>query len=258
LDEKERSAVASGVVEKRRIVVTGAASGVGRETALLLRERGSEVIGVDIDAAGLDAVRGAGVETLVCDLTSPNDRARLLDAAGGVTGLVNAAGIIRLTRIDASTQEDWDDTLALNVTALFFVSRDIGALMQPGGAIVNISSVAAKNNAMTEGIAYGASKAAVLALTRGLAHHFAPREIRVNAVLPGPTDTAMQDVVLTRLARIRGITESQIAKTRVAGIPLHRTANPREIASVIEFLLSENASFITGQSIGVDGGLVML
>src|SRR6185312_17151955 len=133
---------------------------------------------------------------VACDLTKPDDRARLLDAAGDVDGLVNAAGIIRLVRIEDVTEADWDAILAVNVKALFFLARDFGLRMPAGAGIVNLSSVAGKNNATTEALCYGSSKAAVLAITRGLATYFGPSGVRVNAVLPGITDTPMQDKVL--------------------------------------------------------------
>lgn len=249
---------AQEVTYPRRAVVTGAASGIGKGTALLLRERGSEVVAVDVNEEGLAEVADAGCEVVACDLTNAADRARLLEVAGDVDGLVNAAGIIRLIPIEDVTEADWDAILAVNVKALFFLARDFGRRMKPGDGIVNLSSVAGKNNATTEALAYGASKSAVLAITRGLATWFGPSGVRVNAVLPGITDTPMQDRVLVDVARIRGTTPEALHAARLETVPLQqRGCTPREMAEGIVFLLSSAASYVTGQALAVDGGLVM-
>ena len=250
--------MASAVRFPRRVVVTGAASGIGKGTALLLLERGSEVVAVDVNEDGLAEVADAGAEPFRCDLTDAADRERLLASAGDVDGLVNAAGIIRLVPIEDVTETDWDAILAVNVKALFFLSRDFGLRMKPGDGIVNLSSVAGKNNATTEALAYGSSKAAVLAITRGLAHWFGPRGVRVNAVLPGITDTPMQDKVLLEVGAIRGLSAEDLHAQRLKTVPLqNRGCTPREMADAITFLLSSSASYVTGQALAVDGGLVM-
>ncbi len=249
---------AQEVTYPRRAVVTGAASGIGKGVALLLRERGSEVVAVDVNEDGLAEVAAAGCEIVACDLTKADDRARLLEAAGDVDGLVNAAGIIRLIPIEDVTEADWDAIVAVNVKAVFFLARDFGLRMKPGDGIVNLSSVAGKNNATTEALAYGASKSAVLAITRGLANWFGPSGVRVNAVLPGITDTPMQDKVLDEVAAIRGTTAEALHAARLQTVPLqNRGCTPREMAEGIVFLLSSAASYVTGQALAVDGGLVM-
>jgi NAD(P)-dependent dehydrogenase (short-subunit alcohol dehydrogenase family) len=250
--------VGSQVTYARRVVVTGASSGIGKATALLLRERGSEVVAVDLNGDGLADAAASGAATIACDLTRASDRARLLDAAGAVDGLVNAAGIIHLVAIPDVTDEDWDSIFAVNVKALFFLARDLGRRMPAGGSIVNLSSVAGKANATTEALAYGASKAAVLAVTRGLAHYLGPAGVRVNAVLPGITDTPMQDKVLIEIGAIRGLSAEALHEQRLKTVPLEsRGCSPREMADAITFLLSSSASYVTGQALAVDGGLVM-
>ena len=116
-----------------RAVVTGAASGIGRATALLLLERGAQVVAADRDEAGLAAPADAGAETVVCDVADPADRARLLDAAGAACDhLVNSAGIIRLAALEAVTEDDWDHTMAVNAKALFFLCQAFAPRLQPG------------------------------------------------------------------------------------------------------------------------------
>lgn len=249
---------AQHVVYPKRVVVTGAASGIGKGVALLLLERGCEVVAVDINEAGLAYLDAAGARAVACDITRAEDRARLLETAGAVDGLVNAAGIIRLVPVPEVTEEVWDSILAVNVKALFFLCREFGSRMRAGDGIVNLSSVAGKASQTTEALAYGASKAAVLSVTRGLAHHFGPAGVRVNAVLPGITDTPMQDRVLVEIAEIRRITPEALNEQRLLAVPLQqRGCTPREMAESIVFLLTSAASYMTGQALAVDGGLVM-
>ena len=237
------------VTYARRVVVTGASSGIGKATTLLLRERGSEVVAVDVNEQGLADAAAAGAETVACDLTRAADRARLYERAGEIDGLVNAAGILRVVAVPDVTEEDWDATLAINVKALFFLARDFGMRMPAGGGIVNLSSVAGKNNASTEALAYGASKAAVLAITRGLAHYLGPRGVRVNAVLPGVVDTAMpQEMFAAAPEAIEHIAETS---------PMGRLARPDEVAEAAAWLCSDRSSFVNGHGLVVDGGIVV-
>jgi NAD(P)-dependent dehydrogenase (short-subunit alcohol dehydrogenase family) len=248
----------SDVQYAKRVVVTGAGSGIGKGVALLLLERGSQVVAVDVNEASLADASTAGAESIVCDVTSQSDRARLLELAGDVDGLVNAAGIIRLLPVSDVTEDDWDAILDVNVKALFFLARDLGERMPEGAGIVNLASVAAKNNATTEALVYGTSKAAVLAITRSLASWFGPAGVRVNAILPGITDTPMQDKVLREIAVLRDTTPDALHEARLKSVPLQqRGCEPREMAEVVLFLLSSAASYMTGQALAVDGGLVM-
>jgi NAD(P)-dependent dehydrogenase (short-subunit alcohol dehydrogenase family) len=248
----------NGVQYPKRVVVTGAGSGIGKGVALLLRERGSQVVAVDLSEASLADVVAAGAEGVVCDVTKETDRRRLLDVAGDIDGLVNAAGIIRLLPVTDVTEETWDSIFAVNVKALFFLARDFGLRMPVGAGIVNLASVAGKNNATTEALVYGTSKSAVLAVTRSLASYFGPAGVRVNAVLPGITDTPMQDKVLVEIAALRSTTPEALHQTRLNAVPLqNRGCLPREMADPIVFLLSSAASYMTGQALAVDGGLIM-
>ncbi len=183
-----------------RRAVAGAASGIGAQPQSCSGSV-SEVVAVDINEA--DAA-GAGAETVACNLATSEGRARVYEVAGEIDGLVNAAGIIRIIPVADITDEVWDPIFDLNVKALFYLARDFGMRMPEGSAIVNLSSVAGKASASTDTLCYGASKAAVLSVTRSLAYYFGPRGVRVNAVLPGITDTPMQERFLVEAGAIRG------------------------------------------------------
>jgi NAD(P)-dependent dehydrogenase (short-subunit alcohol dehydrogenase family) len=240
-----------------RAVVTGAASGIGRATALLLLERGASVVAADRDETGLAAVADAGAEPVVCDVTDPADRARLLDAGGPACDhLVNAAGIIRLTALETVSEDDWERIMAVNAKALFFLCQAFAPRLEPRGAVVNVASGAGKTGSTHEAAVYGASKAAVLSVTRSFAHAYAGRGVRVNAVCPGLIDTPMNDVVIDGIAPLRGVEPEQYSRARLGAVPLGRLADPREVAEVIAFLLSDASSYMTGQSVNVTGGMI--
>ena len=251
------SAAIPQTFEGARAVVTGAASGIGRATALLLLERGASVVAADRDESGLALVAGAGAEAIVCDVTDPADRARLADAAGPACNhLVNAAGIIRLIALEAVSEDDWERIMEVNAKALFFLSQLIVPNLRAGGTVVNVASGAGKTGSTHEAAVYGASKAAVLSLTRSFAHAYAGRGVRVNAVCPGLVDTPMNDVVIEGIAPLRGIAPAEFGDSRIGAVPLGRLADPREVSEVIAFLLSDASSYMTGQSVNVTGGLI--
>jgi NAD(P)-dependent dehydrogenase (short-subunit alcohol dehydrogenase family) len=236
-------------------IVTGAASGIGRATALHLLGTGARVVAVDRDEAGLAEAAGRGAEPLVADVTAPEGR-RAIAAVAGAGGLVNAAGVIRLSPIADVTEDDWDAIQAVNVRAVFFLLQAMQDVLPAGSAVVNVASIAGKTGSTVEAAAYGASKAAVLSVTRTFAHAWARRRVRVNAVCPGVVETPMNQVVLDGIARARGVSVEVVEEARRDAIPLGRTASAAEVARVIAFLLSADAGYMTGQAVNVSGGLV--
>jgi NAD(P)-dependent dehydrogenase (short-subunit alcohol dehydrogenase family) len=213
------------------------------------------VLAVDRDAEGLERLDGA--IPLVCDLTSSKERARLAREAGRVDYLVNAAGVIRLRPIEEVTERDWDWMLAVNAKAMFFLMQALVPRMERGGAVVNISSSAGKTASTVEAAVYNATKAAVIAMTKTFAHASAARGVRVNCVCPSPTETPMLETVTRELAEARGVSPADVAASYNRTIPLGRSARPEEVAGVIAFLLSDEASYMTGEAVNVSGGLVM-
>lgn len=241
---------------RRRGIVTGAASGIGKAVVHRLLREGVDVLAADIDDAHLADLRAARCETLAADVTDAGVRAKLADWAEGANYLVNSAGIIVVKPIFELTVEDWRRVQTVNAEATFFLCQKIGQRLSPGGAIVNLSSSSAKLATTVEVAAYAASKTTILSITRSFAYALAARPVRVNAILPGIVDTPMQEEVLTRVAPMRGVTPEELSNARNKLVPLARGSSPEECAALIWFLLSDEAAYMTGQAINFTGGLV--
>jgi NAD(P)-dependent dehydrogenase (short-subunit alcohol dehydrogenase family) len=236
-------------------LVTGAANGIGKATTRRLLDEGMRVIALDRSAEVLAELQRelGGCERLIhapCDLSLPRRLPELLseltERHGPVTRLVNNAATWPSGSLLDLDDEAWDLTMAVNLTAPFVLIRGLAPLMAEagGGAIVNVASRNAFRSS-TKMAAYDASKAALIALTRTAAGELAKQNIRVNAVCPGMIDTAANaDLDKLFVAAYRKL------------IPMDRLGNPTEIASVIAFLLSVDSSFVTGQSIVIDGGQI--
>ena len=242
--------------QRRRGIVTGAGSGIGKAVVLRMLREGVEALAVDIDAGKLSQLENAGCETLVADITDPEVRVRLADWADGANYLVNSAGVIMIKPIFDVTVDDWRRLQTINAEATFFLCQQIGPRLRPGGAIVNLSSSSAKFATTVEVAAYAASKTTILSITRSFAYALASRPVRVNAILPGIVDTPMQEEVLERVAPMRGLTPQELHHARTKLVPLGRGSSPEECAGLIWFLLSDEAAYMTGQAINFTGGLV--
>ncbi len=265
MDRAGRVEMTSGDERPRLAVVTGAASGIGRATASLLLSRGHAVLATDLRADGLKGVADAGARTLTADLATEVGRGTLVEAADEVAAevaapldwLVNSAGIVVLKPIGEVAVATSSGSLRRMRNRPSSCASSSGARMTSGGAIVNFSSPSAKFVATTEAAVYAATKAAISQITRSFAMAYAPLGIRVNAVSPGITDTPMQERVLNEVSTARGISVEELAATRLRTVPMGRTAQPSELAGVVAWLLSDEAAYMTGQVINVDGGMVM-
>ena len=239
-----------------RVLVTGAASGIGLAIARKLIADGSTVVMADRTLAGLERARDElaappqAVQLIAADLADGTVIAGIAESAGPVTGLVNCAGIYPVTPLADLPASEWDRVLDLNLRVPFLLSQAVASRMIAEGrqgAIVNISSTA--SILARPGIAhYGASKAGLNQLTRVLAVELAPHGIRVNAILPGVIAT---DNVTASLTTPEARAEMAAKQAR---IPMGRLGRPEEIAEFAAFLLSNAASYATGGLYVVDGG----
>lgn len=227
---------------KGTVLVTGGARGIGRAIAEQLAEIGWTVV-VTYNTGRDEArelARTHGVEVHQLDL---EDRSKALDFARQIrdefalNALVNNAGVLEKQSLEEMTLDAWDRTFQVNVTAPLILAQTICPHMPRGGSIVNVASTDAYIGSF-RGIAYSASKASLLSVTRSLANVLGPRGIRVNAVTPGWVDSG----ILTEPYEAASLT------------PLSRNGSPGDIAKAVAFLLSDDASFITGASLVVDGG----
>ncbi len=240
--------------QPKTALVTGAARGIGLATAKRFLADGWQVALLDIDGDTLERsfqalARPESTLAITCDVADAQGVARALaqikERFGRLDALVNNAGIAIFKPILEVTYEDWQRVLAVNLTGPFLVAQAAVPLMRDsgGGAIVNITSISGLR-ASTLRTAYGTSKAGLAQLTKQQAAEFAALGIRVNAVAPGPVDTAMAKAVHT----------PEIRQDYHDHMPLNRYGLEEELAEAIYFLCSERASYITGQEIAVDGG----
>lgn len=238
----------------RRVVISGGSSGIGLEAARMMVSRGAEVCLTARREEQLTAATeeiGPTAWAWPCDVSDPVSVAALAAEVegrwGALDGLVNNAGVATMARLDETSNEEWDETFAINVRGPFILCREIGPLLRAGTspAVVNISSTLAER-AIPGMAAYNASKAALNQLTRSLALEWAPT-VRVNAIMPAVVDTPIHS--------LRGMSAEQVQAMGDMH-PLNRVGRPEDVAEMIAYLLSGAASWMTGAIIPVDGGML--
>lgn len=242
----------------RRALITGGASGIGLACARRLLAEGAQVVLLDLHSDVMSGAASIGAAPVTCDIRDPGAVAHAVTRAtrilnGPADVLVNSAGVYRIAPLLELAPGEWDDVLAVNLRGTFLAGRTVAAaLIAAGlpGAIVNVSSTAGLVADASEPSAhYNASKAGVLALTRQMAAEWAPYGIRANAVCPGVIDTPM--------LRLMDDPAAGAAYLR-ASVPQRRLGSADEVAAVIVFLASDDASYLTGAAVPVDGGITAI
>lgn len=246
-------------LEGRTIVVTGAGQGIGKAIAELVIDLGGNVVAVDLNPdtlkSALAELPAARVQQVVGSVTDAALAASAIEEAvsrfGGVHGLVNNAGITRPAMIEKMTAQQWQDVIDVHLTGTFFWLQAVGRHMvaraksgdTSGGAIVNISSDAGRKGSIGQ-VNYAAAKAGMLGVTMTAAREWGKYNIRTNSICFGVVETPMTEVV-------RG---EKFRDGMLAQIPLGRWSTPQEVVKTVCFLMSDAASYITGQHLGVNGG----
>ena len=237
----------------KRAFVTAAGAGIGRATAEAFAAQGAEVIATDIDEGALSTLKGMTTRRL--DVLDAAAIAAAAKDVGAVDILFNCAGFVGHGTILDCEEKDFDFSMALNVKANYAVTRAFlpAMLANGGGSVIFVASVASSIIAAPNRFVYGATKAAMIGMTKSIAADFVTRGIRANAICPGTVDTPSLDARI----RAQGETEEQVAAARagfLARQPTGRFASPAEIATLAVYLASDEASFVTGQAIAIDGG----
>jgi 3-oxoacyl-[acyl-carrier protein] reductase len=245
----ERDAPSFASLEGKTALVTGASRGIGRAIATELARGGASVVvgyrsGADEAAAVAEELGGRAIQA---DVSSPEDAKRLVEEAGDLDILVNNAGLTRDGVLARMGDDDWRVVIETNLSSVFYTCRAVarGMMKRRAGAIVNISSIVGVHGNWGQSN-YAASKAGIIGFTKSLAQELGSRGVRANVVAPGYIQTQLTDVI------------PEEAREKMLGLtPLGRLGEPQDVAGAVRFLCSDEASFITGEVLLVDGGLGM-
>lgn len=244
---------------RRVALVTGGGSGIGAATAAVLQSSGWHVVICGRRQAALEAVAAAtGATTIAADVASPEDARRLVrevvERHGRLDGVVLNAGTVRPGSVSALRDEDWDAMVATNLSGPFRILRDaLPHLTHSGGSVVGVASMSAlRATSATAG--YNATKAGLVMLMQSIAVDYGPQGVRSNVLCPGWTRTEMADGEMAELAAERDIDVETAYQQATAMVPLRRPAEAKEVAAVVKWLLSDEASYVNGAVLPVDGG----
>ncbi len=236
-------------LEGKNALVTGASRGIGRAIAVELAEAGASVVlSYRTGAVEAETLAGEiGGRAVQSDVSDPESAAALVEEAGELDILVNNAGVTRDGLLVRMSDEDWDTVLDTNLASVFYTCRAAvrGMMRRRSGAVVNISSIVGIHGNWGQ-TNYAASKAGIIGFTKSLARELGSRNIRANVVVPGYVKTQLTDVL-----------PDDATRTMLDNTPLGRLGDPEDVAGAVRFLCSEEAAFVTGAVLLVDGGLGM-
>ena len=237
-------------------LLTAAAAGIGRATAEAFAAEGAKVIATDLN---LDGLKGLAGEVRQLDVRSSEAVAALAREVGPIDVLFNCAGFVHHGTILDCTEADWDFSFDLNVKSMHRTIRAFlpGMLEKGGGSIVNVASAASSVRGVPNRYLYGASKAAVIGLTKAVAADFIRRGIRCNAICPATVDSPSLDQRIAALAAQSGQGVGAVRQAFVDRQPMGRIGKPEEVAALAVYLASDESAFTTGQAHIVDGGFAL-
>ena len=238
----------------KTVLITAAGQGIGLATAERFAAEGARVIATDIRTGSLE---GKPFEVRKLDVLDPQAVNDLAKEIGAVDALFNCAGFVHAGTILETTEEDWDFSFNLNAKAMYRTIRAFlpAMLDNGGGSIINMSSAASSVKGVPNRFAYGASKAAVIGLTKAVAADFVTRGIRCNAICPGTVDSPSLAARITTQARVSGKSEAEVRELFVGRQPMGRLGTADEIAALAVYLASDEAAFTTGSVMIADGGM---
>jgi 2-keto-3-deoxy-L-fuconate dehydrogenase len=246
----------TGRLDGKVAVLTAAAAGIGRATAKTFREEGARVVATDID---LDGLAGLDAEKRRLDVRSGEAVAALARELGPIDILFNCAGFVHHGSVLDCSDEDWDFSFDLNVKSMHRTIRAFlpGMVEKGRGSIVNVASGASSVRGIPNRYVYGASKAAVIGLTKAVAADFIRKGVRCNAICPGTIESPSLDGRIAALSRSSGEPIETVRQAFVDRQPMGRIGKPEEVAAVAVYLASEESAFTTGQIFLVDGGFAL-
>lgn len=242
----------------KRALITAAAQGIGRASAEAFQREGAAVIATDINIDPLSDVQGIQARRL--DVTDASAIAQLVNEIGTIDILFNCAGFVHHGTILECDETAWRFSFDLNVTAMYRMIRAFlpGMLEAGGGSIINIASIASSLKGIPNRFVYGASKAAVLGLTKSIAADYITRGIRCNAICPGTVESPSLRARIAAQAQARGVSEAVVEADFVGRQPMGRLGRASEIAALAVYLASDESAFTTGTAQIIDGGIAEL
>ena len=250
----------TGRLSGKTAFCTASGAGIGRATAVAFAREGAHVIATDIDTAALETLKREGIAaTYKLDVRDTAAVSALAKDIGAVDILFNAAGFVAAGSVLECTEGDWDFSFDLNVKSMH---RTISSflpwlLAKGGGSIVNIASAAGAPRGVINRYAYGATKAAVIGLTKSVAADFIRKGIRCNAICPGTVQSPSLDARIAAQSQVLGKSQDEVRQMFVDSQPMGRLGTAEEIASIAIYLASDEAAFTTGQAFLVDGGFTL-